>query len=94
MADLVLHVKDCYFQDVKAGRKPDEFRKRTPYWIKRLVGRKYDRIVYMSGYPKRTETHRILIIPYRGYKEQTITHEHFGDKPEAVFAIRLTGDAV
>lgn len=86
--DLVLHVKDIYFQQTRAGLKPFEFRLRTEYWRKRLVGRDYDRLILMSGYPPAGDTSKILVMPYRGYEEQTITHPHFGDVKKDVFAIR------
>ncbi|WP_321162953.1 hypothetical protein [Micavibrio aeruginosavorus] len=84
---LVLHVKDIYFQQTLAGLKPFEFRLRTPYWTKRLVGQHYDDYVLMSGYPAAGDTSKILVMPYRGYEEQTITHPHFGDGQRDVFAI-------
>ena len=84
---LVLHVKDIYFQQTLAGLKPFEFRLRTPYWTKRLVGQHYDDYVLMSGYPKAGDTSKILVMPYRGYEEQTITHPHFGDGKKDVFGI-------
>ena len=91
MSDLVLHVKDVYFLQVRDGLKPEEYRQDTEYWRKRLIGRKYERIIYMSGYPKMTDTDKVLIRPYRGYVMKTITHEHFGNVPERVFAIDVRG---
>lgn len=89
MADLILHVKDCYFQDIKAGRKPKEYRKRTPYWKKRLEGRTYDEVIICSGYPKLDDPDRVITLPWRGYEEETITHEHFGNVAEDVYAINV-----
>lgn len=45
MADLVLPLKAIYFNEIKAGTKPDEFRLCTPFWRRRLEGRTFDRIV-------------------------------------------------
>ncbi len=87
---LYLHVKRCYFDDVRAGRKPFEFRLDNEYWRKKLEGVDYDELVYMAGYPPAGDTENTMILPYRGYEKQNITHEHFGNKPENVFAIRMT----
>lgn len=91
MADLVLPLKACYFGDIKAGTKPEEFRLYTPYWRRRLEGRTFDRIVLTLGYPKRDDTERRLIRPWRGYRVTTITHPHFGQGPVQVFAIDVRG---
>lgn len=89
MADLVIHVKDIYFQQVKSGSKLFEYRLQNEYWSKRLEGRHYDRIILMSGYPKATDTEKVLIMPYRGYKKQSITHPHFGANPVKVYGIHM-----
>jgi len=89
MKNLVLHVKRCYFEDMKAGRKVWEYRLTTPYWRKRLEGRYYSCILICDGYPKHIETERRLIAPWLGYEVQTITHPHFGADPVEVFAIRV-----
>ena len=87
MRDLVLHLKSCYFREIKKGRKRFEYRLRTPYWQKRLVGQKYDRVVFWDAYkPRSPDT--VIVAPWRGFKVQTIEHEHFGPNPAPVFAIR------
>lgn len=89
MTDLVLPLKDIYFNQIKAGTKTEEFRLVTPYWRRRLESRTYDRIVLTLGYPKREDTARRLIRPWRGYRVTTITHPHFGPDPVQVFAINV-----
>ncbi len=89
MRNLVIHVKDVYFQQVKAGTKTHEYRLQSEYWEKRLVDVQYDKIVYVSGYPKRGDTEKTMTFPYRGYIVETITHEHFGKNPATVFSIPL-----
>lgn len=91
MRTLTIPVKGIYFDQIKAGTKPFEYRLRTPYWSKRLVGRAYDRVVLTRGYPKATDAERRLELPWRGFKEQTITHPHFGTEPVQVFAICVDG---
>lgn len=89
MATLTLALKAEYFDAIKAGSKPEEFRLCTPYWVKRLVGRSYDRIELTKGYPARGDTARRLSLPWKGYRVTTITHPHFGAEPVEVFAINV-----
>nr|WP_289663251.1 ASCH domain-containing protein [Pandoraea communis] len=72
---------------MQSGEKPFDYRLRTPYWSKRLIGREYDRLVMTRGYPRADDTSRRLELPWRGYEEQTIVHPHFGRWPVPVFAI-------
>lgn len=87
MADLVLPLKAVYFDAIRDGHKVEEFRERTPYWRRRLEGRTFDRVVLTKGYPAASDDSRRLVRQWRGYRETTITHPHFGDKPVEVFAI-------
>lgn len=89
MSTLHLPMKGEYFDQIKAGTKPEEFRLANDYWRKRLVGRTYDRIVLTRGYPKRGDADRRLVLPWRGYRLTTITHPHFGKQPVEVFAINV-----
>lgn len=89
MSDLTLPLNGVYFDQIKAGTKAEEFRLRTPFWTKRLAGRAYDRIVLTRGYPARDDHDRRLVLPWRGLRETTITHPHFGPDPVEVFAIRV-----
>lgn len=82
-------MKREYFDAIVAGTKPEEFRLTTPYWRKRLEGREYARIILTKGYPKGTDSDRILVMPWRGYTVKTITHPHFGSEPVEVFAINV-----
>lgn len=87
--DLVLPLKAEYFNAVKAGTKPEEFRLRTPFWRKRLEGKTFERVVLTLGYPSRNDTERRLVLPWRGLRETTITHPHFGPEPVEVYAINV-----
>lgn len=89
MADLVLPVKAIYFNQMKDGTKPEEFRLCTPHWRKRLEGRTYDKVVITLGYPSREDAERRLVRPWRGFRITTITHPHFGPDPVQVFAINV-----
>ena len=90
MSTLTIPIKGVYFDQIKAGTKPEEFRLMTPYWRKRLEGRTYDRLVLTRGYPASGDAARRLELPWRGYRVTTIQHEHFGLNPVEVFAIRVT----
>lgn len=87
MRTLTLPLKSVYFHQIKAGTKPEEYRLCTPYWAKRLVGRKYDQIVLTLGYPKRDDAERRLVRPWRGFTIKTLQHSHFGPDPVTVYAI-------
>lgn len=87
MTTLHLSVKAEYFLQMKECSKLYEYRLRNEYWTKRLVGRHYTEMSIKMGYPSKDDHEKILLRPYRGYEEQTITHPHFGDKPVDVFAI-------
>jgi hypothetical protein len=87
---LTLPMKGVYFDQIAAGQKPEEYRQATAYWRRRLEGRSFDRIVLTRGYPKGTDHDRILVLPWRGLRLTTITHEHFGPNPVEVFAINVS----
>lgn len=84
---LHLSLKAEYFNAIKAGMKDREYRLVTPYWVKRLVGREYERIELALGYPARDDTERRISRPWRGFVRQPICHPHFGPDPVEVFAI-------
>ncbi|VVE47130.1 ASCH domain-containing protein [Pandoraea anhela] len=90
MRTLTIPVKGIYFDQIKAGTKSFEYRLRTGYWVKRLVGQQYDRVVLTRGYPKANDLARRIELPWRGYIEKTIKHPHFGSEPVPVFAIRVS----
>ena len=84
---LTLPLKGIYFDQIKSGEKKFEYREATPYWVKRLIGKEYDKIILTRGYPKRDDLERRIERPWKGFECQKITHEHFGNKPTDVFAI-------
>jgi hypothetical protein len=87
---LTLALKGEYFDQIKAGTKTEENRLCTLYWKKRLDGVRYDQLVLTRGYPKRDDTERRIVLPWRGYSMRVITHPHFGPDPVSVYAIHLT----
>ena len=86
---LVLPLKREYFEQIRDGLKPEEYRLATPYWRKRLEGRSYDSIVLTMGYPSRDDAARRIERPWKGFALKTITHPHFGGQPVEVFAINV-----
>ena len=90
MTTLHLPLKRVYFELIRDGLKPFEYRLRTPYWEKRLVGRHYTDILLTLGYPPAAASERRLERAYKGYRIETIQHPHFGPDPVEVFAIDVT----
>ncbi len=86
---LHLHVKDVYFQQIKDKSKPYEYRLRTDYWKKRLVGKSFKEIHIHSGYPKKGDKTKTVKRRWDGFREVKIAHEHFGLERVDVFAIRV-----
>ncbi|OCC05083.1 RNA-binding protein [Labrys sp. WJW] len=92
MSTLHLSLKGEYFDAIKAGTKPREYRRVNAFWCKRLLGRTYDSIVLTRGYPKAGDDDRRIVRQWRGSTIETITHPHFGPDPVEVFAIDVTGE--
>lgn len=90
--DLRLAVKKQYFDQIKSGEKVFENRLCTEYWKKRLEGRSYANVIITLGYPKASDSERIISFPYVGWERRTITHEHFGKEPVEVYSIILTNN--
>lgn len=89
MKVLYLPLKGEYFDAIKAGDKPFEYRLVTDYWRQRIEGRTYDRVVLTRGYPSGGGIGGItrLTRPWRVPEVETITHPHFGPDPVEVYAI-------
>lgn len=88
VADLHLNLNGEYFEQIKAGVKPFEYRL-AEKWLKRLSGKTFDRIFVKHAYPKNGDMEKIVERPWRGFELQTITHPHFGPDPVLVCAIRV-----
>lgn len=86
---LVLHLKRQWWEDIRAGSKQEEYRRRTPYWIRRLRGKQFSEVVLLLGYPKAGDESRTLRRPWKGFTEKTIVHPHFGGQAE-VFSIDVS----
>lgn len=91
MKTLTLNLKRAYFEKIRDGVKPFEFRLNKPYWRKRLIDREYDTVIFKCGYPSDMDVDKIIHRQWKGYEMQTIQSELFGDDPVEVFAINTTG---
>lgn len=89
MKNITIPLNGVYFDQIKAGTKLEEYRLVNSYWIKRLLGRNYDRIILTRGYPRKDDEDRRINLKYRGFEVKTITHPHFGPEPVQVFAIKI-----
>ena len=63
----------------------------TPYWMKRLEGKEFSEIIIKRGYPKKGDPEKIITRPWQGWHLMKIKHEHFGNEPVSVYAIRVNG---
>lgn len=86
---LHLNLKGEYFDAIKDGTKKEEYRLYNDHWRKRLIHREYDGILVKRGYPKKTDTSKMLERVWRGWTIKEITHPHFGSEPVTVFAIQV-----
>lgn len=93
MSTLYLAVKKCWFDEMKAGTKTEEYREMTPHWIKRLSGKNFKTVVITLGYPPKNNLERRLVFPWHGYDVKSIQHPHFGNRRIMVFAIKLDASA-
>lgn len=89
---LTIPVKGIYFDQIASGEKREEYRVVTRYWSRRIRGRSYDAVVLTRGYPKGGGVEGVtrLTRQWRGAMLRTITHPHFGNEPELVFAIDVS----
>ena len=62
---LRMTLKKEWFDQIVAGTKKKEYRDHSPYWEARLLGRKYDSILFVNGYSKTSPT---VLVEYKGYK--------------------------
>lgn len=89
MNKLTLHVKQKYFDQIKSGQKKEEYRLANAYWTKRLANKSFDTVEICLGYPKRDDKDKRISFKYSCYIKKKITHEHFGNIEQEVFAIQL-----
>lgn len=86
-AVLHLPLKGEYFDAIKSGEKPVEYRLANDYWKRRIEDREYSEIHLTKGYPSKRQHDRHLRRPWRGWWLEQITHRHFGAEPVWVYVI-------
>lgn len=90
MKVLRLHLKRKWWIKIKSGEKSTELRLATDYWRKRLIGRHYDEIHLLLGYPKKDDKSRVLKRKWTLVSKETVLHEEFGANPVEVFVIDVS----
>lgn len=89
MKDLFLIVTKKYFDEIKSGSKKEEYRLITSYWIKKIINKNYENIIFQLGYNKKNR----VIVKYLGFELKNIKHDFFGNDEISVFALKL-GDII
>jgi hypothetical protein len=79
MSVLHLNLHREFFAAIARKAKHIEYRKQSPYWRKRLEGRKYDVILFRNGYAKDAPE---MQVEFRGLRR-------YGRGRAAYYAIRL-----
>lgn len=88
---LTLNLKKKYFEEIKIGKKKEEYREFKEYWTKRLTSKEYDIIAIKLGYPpKNSGSDKVLYFKWNGYTEKEIKHEIFDNEKIKVYAIDLS----
>jgi len=85
---LHLHLKGEYFDQIRDGVKTEEYRLASK-WEDRLSG-PFAEVRLYRGYPKSTDTEKILRRQFNGVRKIQIIHPQFGDKPVRVCAIDVS----
>jgi ASC-1-like (ASCH) protein len=76
---LHLNLHREFFSAIAAGTKRIEYRQQSPYWRKRLEGRRYEVIIFRNGYAKNAPE---MVVEFRGLRR-------YGKGRNAYYAIRL-----
>jgi hypothetical protein len=76
---LHLTLKREYFAQIAKKQKRTEYRKRKPYWRKRLEGKKFKTILFRNGYGKNVPE---MLVEFCALS-------HVGTGRSAEYAIRL-----
>ena len=84
---LTLHLKNEYFNQIKAGTKREEYRLFKDYWKKRIHHNDFEFILLLCGYPKANDHAKRLVCHYTGHEVKDIIHPEFGENPVRVFAL-------
>lgn len=86
---LTLNLERKYFEEIKKGKKIEEYREYKEYWKKRLE-HNFSEVHIKLGYPPKGDLKRTIKFKWNGYKIKDITHPHFKNKITIVYAIDLS----
>ena len=116
--NLQLSLKKQWFEMTKSGIKTEDYREITPYWVKRLIGNKFDEDYTIHdfihtlkndldsnlfvrlyqrrfttntmtlGYPKKTDSERILKLEHKGIEIRTGNPEWGAEPGKLYFVIK------
>lgn len=90
--NLQLALNGEYFNQIKEGEKLEEYRLYNDYWKKRLLDKKFTKLIFTLGYPSRLDTSKRIEMLYMGFTIKVVTHPHFGKQAVKVFAIKCNKD--
>lgn len=104
MANLQLSLKTKWFEMTKSGGKTEDYREITPYWIKRLcddveyygkswegVFKNFETNIMTLGYPKSTNTERIIKFKHAGIEIREGKPEWGAEPGKLYFVIKHGG---
>lgn len=83
MKTLDLVLKHKWYDMIESGEKPEEYRKRKPYWAKRIERHHYTHVRFHRGYTSTTMTFEIKDIC------EGLGNPHWGAPDEEVYIIKL-----
>ena len=87
---LTLRLKGKWWHQIKSGEKRHEFRLFNEYWKKRLLRQEFDEIHIWHGYPKKTDTEKLIVRKWNGYHVAGIKSEEFGPLLKTCFCIDVS----
>jgi hypothetical protein len=102
MNKLTLPLKTKWFEMTKAGIKTEDYRELTPFWKSRLTDqkknwarpieqwkfKKFDLNIMTLGYPKSTDTERVLKFEHAGIEIRTGNPEWGAEPGKLYFVIK------
>lgn len=105
--NLQMSLKKQWFEMTKAGIKTEDYREITPYWEKRLFYKskelkddgfhfyfkKFDFNIMTLGYPKSSDTDRILKLEHKGIEIRT-GNPDWGAEPNKFYFVIKHGKQV
>jgi len=83
---LFLILKGNWFDMIASGEKKEEYREIKPFWTKRLIGKRYDDIIFQHGYSKSA---RRIKVGFNGVCEKIPVAEWSNNSKDISYAISL-----